>query len=66
MGNRLSKIYTKTGDDGGHDLMSPGARPVRPAPHATKIVVFVACPQAPAGACAPASLPASSCFGHRT
>jgi hypothetical protein len=22
MGNRLSKIYTKTGDDGGHDLMS--------------------------------------------
>jgi hypothetical protein len=65
VGNRLSKIYTKTGDDGGRYLMSLDAHPVRPAPHATKSVVFVACRQAPVGACARASLPASSRFGHQ-
>jgi len=56
MGNRLSKIYTRTGDDG--FPMGQAVRPASPAPRASKNIVFDA-RQTPAGVCMRASLRAS-------
>jgi len=61
VGNRLSKIYTKTGDD--RSILVAGHRASCASPACpAKNAVFAGQAQPPEGGCARASMPAMSCL----